>query len=137
MLKTSCEDAQKSVESEDSAGENIAANPEPVKSGLAAAVNWHQTHPSEMRKQDQQTSVEPLDHNHPKEFKGELQKISEDVLDVELGQSGPSGQESRNIKGVHDSWADDETDCQTSGQMTSQERLIAGMLRRICPSLFL
>ena len=33
----------------------------------------------------QQTSVEPLDHNHPKEFKGELQKISEDERDVELG----------------------------------------------------
>ena len=33
----------------------------------------------------QQTSVEPLDHNHPKEFKGELHKISEDERDVELG----------------------------------------------------
>ena len=85
MLKTSCKDAQKSVESGDSAGENIAANPEPVKSGLAATVNWHQTHPSEMREQDQQTSVEPLDHNYPKEFKGELEKISEDACDRELG----------------------------------------------------
>ena len=81
MLKTSCEDAQKSMESGDSGGENVAANPETVESGLAAAVNRHQTHPLEMRGQDQQTSFEPLDRNHPKEFKGKLQKIP-DVRDV-------------------------------------------------------
>ena len=73
MLKTSFEDAQKSMESGDSAGENVAVNLEPVESGFAASVNRHQTHPSEMRVQDQQTSVEPFDHNRPKaEFKGEL-----------------------------------------------------------------
>ena len=120
-LKTSCEDAQKSMESGDSAGKNVAANLESTESGLAAAVNQHQTYPSEMREQDQQTSFELLDHSHPKEFKDELQKIP-DVRDVVLGQSGPSGQGSRNINDVHDSWTDDETDCQTSGQMTSQER---------------
>ena len=81
MLKTSCEDAQKSMESGDSGGENVAANPETVESGLAAAVNRYQTHPLEMMEQDQQTSFEPLDSNHPKEFKGELQKIP-DVRDV-------------------------------------------------------
>ena len=54
-----------------------------------AAINWHPTHPSEIREQDQQFSVEPLNRNHPKEFKGELQKIPEDIHDVELGQSGP------------------------------------------------
>ena len=64
ILKTSCEDAQKSMESGDSAGENVSANREPVESDLAAAVNRHQTHPSEMREQDQQTLFEPLDRNY-------------------------------------------------------------------------
>ena len=121
MLKTSCEDAQKSKESGDSAGENAAANPKPVESGLATAVNRHQTHPLEMMEQNQQTSFEPLDRNHPKEFNDEVQKIPH-VRDVELGQSGPSRQGSRNIKGFNDSCADDETDCQTSGLMISHEK---------------
>ena len=63
------------MESGDSARENAAANPEPVESGLAAGVNRHQTHPLEMKEQDQQTLLELLDCNHQKSLRVNYKKF--------------------------------------------------------------
>ena len=47
MVKTSCEDAQKSMEDGGDAGENEVAISEPVVSDVATTLNQPQAHPSE------------------------------------------------------------------------------------------
>ena len=53
MLKISCEDAQKSMDGGNGAGENVVAISEPVASDVATTLNQPEVHPLEMMRKIQ------------------------------------------------------------------------------------
>lgn len=66
MLNISCEDAQKSMEGGNDAGEKMIAISEPIASDVAVTINQPQAHPSETGEQNSIGIVNTLVPTYPK-----------------------------------------------------------------------
>ena len=119
MLKISCEDAQKSMEGGNGAGENVVAISQPVVSDVSATLNQSQAHPSKMLEKNPEIVTYALGPTYSEVVVGTLQETQGIINGLRVIQSGSSAQEFGNVGDVRDSWSDDEADCQTSSQMLS------------------